>query len=313
MAISLACIVLLVARIDLAGVGGALLAAAPAGIAVAVGLVCLEVALRARRWQTLLQVAGPVAYPRAVAYLCVGYFANSLLPARLGDLARAHLAGHRLGIGGLVTLGTIIIERLADAGTILGAVLVLGLLTPAAHDLVWPALLLLGIGTVTGGVTVGLLVGLRRLGRDLPPVIRLPLSLLVRIAQGGAALRSPRSFAVVASLTIAAFLVAAAEYWVVSGAVGLRLTLVEAALVMGALALSTSIPAAPGSLGTYELVGLAVLMQLGAPPAAAVASVVLMHLIATLPPALVGLAAFWRLHLRLATFAPAIAPDLVPA
>jgi uncharacterized membrane protein YbhN (UPF0104 family) len=213
----------------------------------------------------------------------------------------------------LVTLGTIIIERLADAGTILGAVLVLGFLTPAARDLVWPALLLLGVGTVAGGLTLGLLVGLRHLGRDLPRVLRGPLSLLERIAQGGAALRSPRRFAIVAALTIAAFLVAAAEYWVVAGAVGLRLTLVEAALVMGALALSTSIPAAPGSLGTYELVGLAVLMQLGAPAQAAVASVLLMHLIATLPPALVGLAAFWRLHLRLATFAPAIYREGLPA
>jgi uncharacterized membrane protein YbhN (UPF0104 family) len=76
------------------------------------------------------------------------------------------------------------------------------------------------------------------------------------------------------------------------------LTLAEVAIVMGALALSTSIHAAPGSLGTYELVGVAVLAPLGAAPAPALAAVVLMHVVATLPPALLGLAVFMRLHLR---------------
>ena len=41
----------------------------------------------------------------------------------------------------------------------------------------------------------------------------------------------------------------------IANAAGLELSLAQAGLIMGGLALSTSIPAAPGSIGTYEFVG----------------------------------------------------------
>ena len=60
-------------------------------------------------------------------YLAIGYFANSMLPARLGDVARAYLAGRAFGISRLAVLGTIVVERLADGLFILFVVAVLGL------------------------------------------------------------------------------------------------------------------------------------------------------------------------------------------
>ena len=66
---------------------------------------------------------------------------------------------------------------------------------------------------------------------------------------------------------------------------------------MGGLALSTAVPAAPGSLGTYEFVGTTILIGLGVPSEPALAIVVLVHVMATLPPAVVGLVMSWTLHL----------------
>jgi uncharacterized membrane protein YbhN (UPF0104 family) len=67
---------------------------------------------------------------------------------------------------------------------------------------------------------------------------------------------------------------------------------------MAWIGLSTAIPAAPGSVGTYEFVGVSVLTLLGQDPASALAAVVLLHVIGTLPVALVGLVTTWALHLR---------------
>jgi len=67
---------------------------------------------------------------------------------------------------------------------------------------------------------------------------------------------------------------------------------------MGALALSTAIPAGPGSVGTYEFIGVTVLVSLGFPAEPAFAAVLLVHLLAALPPAVAGLGAFWANHLR---------------
>ena len=279
----------------------ALLAAAPASLLVALALVCVEVEVRAFRWKVLLEAIRPVAYPRVVACLCIGYFANSLLPARLGDLARAQVAGTDLGIPRLATLGTIFIERLADALTITAAVIGLGLLIPAAHDAMVVGIVLICGAALAGAGVAAIAIGLRR--RPTPNwVIRSATAVVARVSAGGSALRSPRRVALVAALTVAAFALAVVEYLLVARAVGLELTILEAAVVMGALALSTSIPAAPGSLGTYEFVGVAVLLQLGAAPAPAAASVILMHIIVTLPPALAGLIAMWTMHIRVASF-----------
>jgi uncharacterized membrane protein YbhN (UPF0104 family) len=297
-AISLALVVVILVRVDGAAALEALLSAAPLPVAVALGLVVLEVLLRARRWQILLGFERPVPYRSAATYLCIGYFANTLLPARLGDVARAYLTGRDLQIPRLATFGTILVERIADAGLIVLAVLGLSQLTPAASAFSGPALALLITGGLAGLMGLTLLLAWRS-GRLQPPrLIARGLTLLDRIATGGRALRSPRRFAAVTILTIAAFAVAIVEFWVVAGAVGVPLGLFEAGIVMGVLALSTSVPAAPGSVGTYELAGVAIMTQLGADPALALAAVVLMHVIATLPPALAGLAAFVHLQLR---------------
>jgi uncharacterized protein (TIRG00374 family) len=85
----------------------------------------------------------------------------------------------------------------------------------------------------------------------------------------------------------------------VSGALGLPLNPIQWAFVIGVLALSTAIPAAPGSLGTYEFAGVAALGILGIGPSQALAATVLIHVIAALPPALLGLVATLILHVRI--------------
>jgi uncharacterized membrane protein YbhN (UPF0104 family) len=95
---------------------------------------------------------------------------------------------------------------------------------------------------------------------------------------------------------------------------GLPLNPIQWAFVIGVLALSTAIPAAPGSLGTYEFAGVTALGILGIGPSQALAATVLIHVIAALPPALIGLVATLLLHVRIGEIeAAAIAPAAVSA
>lgn len=301
-AISAALVAFVVVRVDGASALQALVTAAPVPMVVALALVVVEVLLRARRWQILLRFQHQRHVPYAIAarYLCVGYFANTLLPARLGDVARAYLTARDQGIPRLATFGTIVVERIADAGLIIVAVLVFAQSTASASTFSGPAVMLLLAGTVGAVAGVGSVVAWRTgLIRPPGPLARC-FELVDRIAAGARALRSPRRSAVVGALTVSAFGVAILEFWMVAGGVGIRLSFVEAGIVMGVLALSTAVPAAPGSLGTYEVAGVAILTQLGAAPAPALAAVVLMHVIATLPPAIAGLVAFVRTQVSVA-------------
>ena len=123
--------------------------------------------------------------------------------------------------------------------------------------------------------------------------------LVARLVEGAAAARSPRGAVTLVVSTLAAFGFAVAAFIAVSGSVGLQLTPAQAAFAMAWIALSTAIPAAPGSVGTYEFVGVGALTLLGQDPAASLAAVVLLHVMGTLPLALAGLVATWVMHLRL--------------
>jgi uncharacterized membrane protein YbhN (UPF0104 family) len=109
--------------------------------------------------------------------------------------------------------------------------------------------------------------------------------------------------------------VAVGAFMAISVAVGLTLSPVQAALVMGGLALSTAIPAAPGSLGTYEFVGVAILTSIGVAPEAALATILLVHAMALLLPALLGLATTWlvRFNVRDVMSRSTLDPPGVPA
>jgi uncharacterized membrane protein YbhN (UPF0104 family) len=291
-------------RVDLVEVGAALARVHPAGLALALALVLVEVGLRTLRWQLLLRPVHPIGYRSSLAYMCIGYFANSLLPARLGDIARAYLAGGRFGIARVAILGTILVERLADGFTILAIVAVLGIVVAGGGSLATSAL---GLGALAlvGFAGAGSAVLLaRRTGILRTRIGALVTDVFARLAAGAVAIRDPRGAARVEMLTLLPFAVAVVAFDVVARAAGVELTPAQAALAMGGVALSTSVPAAPGSLGTYEFVGVTILVSFGVPAEPALATVLLVHLIATLPTALVGLVAAWRLHFWFGAIAP---------
>jgi glycosyltransferase 2 family protein len=287
-----------VSRVDLAAVAQALGKAAPLGVALAFGFAWLEIAVRAWRWRFLLSPLGKVSYRHALAYTCVGYFANTLLPMRLGDVARAYLAASALRLPRLATLGSIVVERLTDGITILVVAAGLGFVVTNASAVAPVELwLFLAVACAVALTAVGVIVARRRAVVEalLPERLR---SLIVRMVRGTAAVQSPRGVAVAVGSTLLAYACAVAAMVAVAGSVGLSITPAQAAFAMAWIGLSTAIPAAPGSVGTYEFVGVSVLTLLGQDPASALAAVVLLHVIGTLPVALVGLATTWVLHLR---------------
>ena len=297
-AISAVFLVLTILRVDLPSAGGALTRVAPLGLVAAVGLSALEVSIRAERWRRILHPFAPVDYRSAFTYLCIGYFANTLLPARLGDLARTVLAARAFGIPRIRTLATILLERVADGLTILAIVAVSVLVLPEARPLVTTAVSLAIVVAVAALVGSILIVATHRTRVATTRLGVIARELVARLAEGLDAVRTPSRFIVVLALTILPFGVAVVTLLTVASALGVSLTIPQAVLTMGALALSTAIPAAPGSLGTYEFVGLTTLTGIGVPADQAIAIVVLVHLIATLPPALAGLALTSILHLN---------------
>jgi glycosyltransferase 2 family protein len=301
-AISAVFLGLTLAQVDLEEAAAAIGQATPGLLLVALLIVLVDLCLRALRWHVLLvNVEGAgmrPPYRLAFGYLTLGFSANAVLPARLGDVARAVLAAGTFRTPRLAIFGTVAIERVSDGLTMLGLAMISSLVvasTSEFQELTGFAIALGVAGLVAGAIGWIVLTRTRvadtRIGSGVMGVIG-------RLAAGAGALRHAGSaiafFGLTAVLTTTAILVA----WTVLQAVGVKLSPIETVLFLSGIALSLAIPAAPGAIGTYEFFGVAIVTGLGYTPEQGLATIFLMRIITTFPPALIGLISIWALHIR---------------
>jgi glycosyltransferase 2 family protein len=279
--ISVAALVVAVSGVDLAKTGDVLRAASPGWIAVMLGFNVLDVSARGARWQRLIAPIRVISYPRMLGYLLIGYLANNVLPARLGELVRSHYLGDREGISRATALGTVVVERVIDttAVVLIGAAAILllhvrGLLASAV---------LVGLA-VSAVLVVGLALGIvaHRLpyaDRVVQRVERWPtIAALGSRLQGGLAVAAkPRTLVAAIALTLLAWSMSVLSFAAAGQAVGIQLTLGEAAFLSSGVALATAIPSAPGYIGTFELVAGSVGQTFGIQSGQAFALALLAH------------------------------------
>lgn len=325
-AVSILALSIVLVSVDVRSAFEVLGRAEPAMLAAVLGVLAIQLAIRAKRWTILLPHrpdGHPVTVRRAIAPLLVGYLGNAVLPARLGEPIRALLVARREQLDGLAAFGATMLERLVDT-TMLALI---GLI----------AALLLGVaGWVAGVAALAGLGGIAALALlVLVGVVRLAdagARLLVAIGFGARTQRIQawaHSFAagidrgrdvprllVVVLLSAAAWVLDATIFLLVGWALGIELGLAEAVLIGAVAVLSTAIPAAPGYVGTFELAATATAVALGVPEPEALAMAVLVHVITVLPIALAGALAALRIGgglSRLATDAGAASSRRMPS
>lgn len=74
--------------------------------------------LRAVRWQILLRPIQSISVGPLFSSLLIGYAANDVLPAHLGELVRAYLVGRKKKLPVSSALATIVVERIIDVLTL---------------------------------------------------------------------------------------------------------------------------------------------------------------------------------------------------
>ena len=302
LAVSIVSIALVVRGVDLGRTAQILAAAQPSWLLAALAFQSLDVVLRATRWQRLLAPIRSVRLRPMLGYLLIGYLANNILPARLGELVRSHYVGDREGISRAAALGTVVVERIIDTVVVvaIGAVAILvlhvrGIVANAVLlGLAMSALLVLGLAL---GLVAHRLPGA---DRALAMVERRPLLARLgrRLHEGLGVVRRPRTLVEGIGLSLAAWTAAVLALAASGQALGLQLTVGEASLLAAGIALATAIPSGPGYLGTFELAAVKIGETIGIPADRALALAVLAHASILLLTSVGGAVAFVRLGWR---------------
>jgi glycosyltransferase 2 family protein len=240
--------------------------------------------VRGWRWHVILRYAG-VRHERKDAYglVTVGYMGNNVLPARGGEVLRIFLMAERSSARRREVLGSILTERLLDAGALVALFALLTAMdvadSPAGRA---PAF-------IAGGLLVSLLCALavyhrlRRAGRMQGFADR------VRPVARASGLLVTRTGIELAVATGAVWLAEAVIFWLVGESLGLGISVLESALVVVLASFFALIPAAPGYVGTYDAAVLFALHALDVPGNEAIGAALLFRFVIFVPVTIAGL------------------------
>lgn len=220
--------------------------------------------LRALRWRLLLENAGvPVregrktwaSMPALIEYIYLSWFANCIVPAKLGDAYRGYLLKHNGRVSFSSTFGTIFAERLLDmlglfSFLMLSAWFVFDTQLPPATNVIFVSGIVLVIIILSG------LAGMRwfspLLRRIIPQRLHRYYEPFERSALGSF---HPRILPTLTGLTAGVWLLEGCRLFFVIQALnheGLVLTLPMIVFVALASSLLTAIPFTPAGLGVVE-------------------------------------------------------------
>ncbi|MDP8922649.1 MAG: flippase-like domain-containing protein [Chloroflexota bacterium] len=224
--------------------------------------------IRALRWRKLLENVGygegsPVVLPpvRGIAQIVMlSWFANCIVPAKLGDAIRAWLLKREAGVSFSKTFGTILAERIIDM--LILFVLLVGSVLLAFHGAL-PAVILsiMQVGIVLAGVVVVGLLAMRKLGGHIERLIPKRFRAQYALFEEGT-LGSFQALPLVLAYSVAGWAIEAGRLFLVCLALGLTgLSPAIVLFVALASALLTTLPVTPAGLGFVEsaIVGILIL------------------------------------------------------
>jgi uncharacterized protein (TIRG00374 family) len=259
---------------------------------------------RAWRWHYLLRPLKRISTRNMFPIVTIGYMGNNIYPARAGELLRAYVLRRSQGIPISASLATIIVERVLD-GVVMLAFVFLNLheLASLSADSGFAGsirtLALVGTIVFLGAVTVFVLMAIftersqRILGwfidRLVPARFRLRLlEFSSRFLGGLASLRSPADVLMVLATSILIWLLETGKYWLVMHAFPFQVSFFALMLMNGIVNLATTIPSAPGYVGTFDRPGIAVLEAYGVAKPLATGYTLVLHAALWLPITVLG-------------------------
>ena len=271
---------------------------------VALGTVVLTALQKSARWRTMF-------YPdhrrlrlgRFFSIFLVGQVINAVVPARLGEVARAYLVGESEGVSKAHALWTAIVEKVLDAFTLLlllaGMSLFISLplwLQQARWTLglaIGAGLMLLALAVVFRKRAIG---WLERWNTSHPWWQRFRLPYLLQVIIDSLRLmRRPQLLGGLLGWSVVAFLTAAATNWITARALGLRLSYSACLLLLAVLQISAvvPIPTTPGRVGLFHYLCVVSLAIFGVDRDVALSYSLVLHVLVYLPMMVGGPIGIW--------------------
>jgi len=243
----------------------------------------------------------------------IGFAANTIFPAKIGELVRPYLLGGRENISRSAALATIVVERVFDTLTVLFMLVVYLLFLIEPDQLSPQAKIVLTqmkeAGLLAFAVVIGVVIFLyflrlkpdtvkrfiRTIERFLPDRIRHSLDdVLDSFIEGLSILHDPKILFTITGWSLFLWLVIAVGFWAGVRAFVPQFAFQNTFLIMILLAIGVAIPT-PGAVGSYHLAcKLGLTSFFNVPDAQAGAIAIVAHFITFVPVTILGVIFLWH-------------------
>jgi uncharacterized protein (TIRG00374 family) len=288
--------------------------ASPLYLGLAVLMTLVQQLMRTWRWKPLLEPLKQTGFRNRLLAIFIGFAANCLLPARLGEFIRANYLGKSERISGSAVFGTVVVERLFDGLTLLLVLLVAVLCTS------FPDFLMKHVNSLRGAglsvlaaylLIIVFLVGFKvrahaflnlldRILFFLPERFRFRIIEMVRnFSMGIVLLKSADRWIQVILYSFTVWFIGLCQIYFVSRSIDLQLSFMTTFMIMSMASFGVMIPSAPGFIGTFHLSVQFGYLFFGVGKEEGLSAAILLHAAFFVPTVILGMISFMMLHVSL--------------
>jgi len=273
----------------------------------------LAVWVRSWRWHYLLKPVKNIPTKTLFPVVTIGYMGNNIYPARAGEVLRAVILKKQEDVSISASLATIIVERIFDGVVMLAFVFLnLNELTKLTGDSGFvgsiQTVALYGTGVFVGALMFFIVAAMypskAKAISEKMVVSLLPerfqeqtIKVIDHFMGGLESLSSPQEALMVFLTSTIIWLLETGKYWFLMHAFPFNVSFFALMLMNGIVNLATTIPSAPGYIGTFDAPGIAILKAYGVDKSIAAAYTLVLHAALWIPITLLGAYYFIRMGL----------------
>lgn len=253
---------------------------------------------RTWRWDYMLRPVKHISLARLFPVVVIGYMGNNIYPFRAGEVLRSYVLRRREDVPMSASLATVIVERVFDGLVMLVFVFVALPLAPIPSEFVQSVVVIASVAFfgalifffAVAAVPERILTLTKWVSnRFLPVRFHQPiLDIAERFMVGLASLRSFRNVLMIFLTSVVIWLLETVKYWFVMHAFDFEVSFFALMLMNGIVNLATTLPSAPGYVGTFDGPGILVLTLYGVKDVVATAYTLVLHAALWLPITLLG-------------------------
>ena len=271
-------------------------------------LFIYSVHVRAKRWQALLKPLIEIPVSPLFSATIIGYFGNSVLPFRLGELLRGYSLSKECPLKVSSIMGTIILDRILDfAGLLIFSALFL-FIYPMEQWFKTGFIIITFILIIAFSIMYLLSQKMQVLEKyinelmsESKPLLKKIFTILINIVIGFSQLGKSRNKGIISFYTVYLWIIYFACVYLIVIAVGIELNWHQVGLLLIATTLSISVPAAPGYVGTYHAVVIYMMVSVfGMDLSISQSLAIILHAVGFIPFVIVGAWFFAKSSVQLA-------------